>query len=73
MAVAASDMVTAIKEALYARAAAGGVGVVSVTIDGTTTACNLDQAYKELSFWQKLEAQEAGTRRLVNTLDLRNI
>jgi uncharacterized protein YccT (UPF0319 family) len=70
----ASEIVTALETALAARASSGTMGVVSVNIDGTTTTyASFDVLLKELQYWQKQAAKQAGKRRLVNTLDLRNV
>lgn len=64
-----SEIVTAIETALAQQAAAPGV--VSVSIDGVTTTYNWDTAVKMLTFWERRAAIAAGTKRLVNTIDLR--
>lgn len=47
-------------------------GVVSVTIDGISTTYSWAQAKDQLLFWERRAARLAGTRRFVNTIDLRN-
>lgn len=67
----AAEIATAIRTAMATRAP--GAGVVSVTVDGVTTNYSFDQAVAALRFWERRAAAEAGTRRLVNTLDLRQV
>jgi hypothetical protein len=66
-----AETAAAIRDALAARAAAGGTGVVSVTIDGTTTQFDPAAAQAELELFEARAAREAGIRPMVRTLDLR--
>jgi len=68
-----AEIVTAIETAMASRATSGAAGVVSVTIDGVSTSYSFDEAVKALQFWERRAAVAAGKRRLVNTLDLRNV
>lgn len=61
--------IDAIETALANRASAAGL--VSVSIDGTTTNYSWDDAVKMLNFWRKELARVEGKRSLVNSIDLR--
>ena len=54
----AAEMVTLIKQALYANP----VGVVTINVDGQTVTYSRSQAISELKFWQAEAALEGSTR-----------
>jgi len=54
-----------------AASAASGAGIVSVTVDGTTTQYKWAEAEEQLRFWERRAANAAG-RKMVRTIDLRN-
>jgi len=62
-----AEMVDALKKAL-----ASGAAVVSVSIDGSSTTFGREQALKELQFWERRAAREAGTLRTATSFDLSN-
>lgn len=68
-AITAAQMVTAIKAALLASPAA----VLTIVVDGQTVTYARAQAIAELKFWQTEAAKEAGTRRRIATINLRNL
>jgi len=67
------QIATAIKTAMAANAAAGSVGVVSVTIDGITTQFSWPQAQQQLEWWERRAARASGKRRLFSSMDLRGL
>ena len=60
-----------IRNALAARAAAGGTGSVTVSIDGMATTYDERQALEALAFWESRAARASGRRRTISTMDLR--
>ena len=66
-----AEIAATIRAALAAHAAAGGTGVVSVTVDGTTTQYDAKAAREQLEFHEARAARADGTRPMIRTLDLR--
>jgi hypothetical protein len=67
----ATDIASGIREALARRAAAGATGSVTVVIDGISTSFNESEALKALEYWERRAARAKGSRKIVQTLDLR--
>jgi hypothetical protein len=67
MASDAQSMIEALESALSENA-----GVVSVNVDGTSVRYDRQQALRELDYWQRQKAQQAGKRPRVSSVNLRN-
>lgn len=65
------EKIDALETALAARASSGASGVVSVTIDGTTTQYKFADAIAELKFWETRLTKLSSNRKPVRTIDLR--